>query len=243
MTMKKITSLALSGAVALSLSAPALATDTTVDNDTTSEAEITINGTTKIPTIKVTVPDSGAVVVNPYQLEHVVKAETSQGAGDAVTSNKQIVNATQWLASESDTTLDVNVTAVGELGADSAASFATTSTQGKNATKDKAVYMWFEIVNADDNTTEPTTWSTAYNAKNANQILIAKDEDGNTGKSKSKMVTLAPKSTEVPKTYAAFHLAGDACAAPDDAWTTDDTIDVKLTFTFTPVMNDESAGA
>ena len=65
MNFKKIMSTALAGVMALSLSVPALAAANT-ETSLTQNTEVT--GSTEAPTIKITVPATNTVIVNPYKM-------------------------------------------------------------------------------------------------------------------------------------------------------------------------------
>lgn len=218
MNFKKIMSSALAGAMALSLSVPAFAA---ANADTSLEQNTAITGTTQAPTIKITVPDTGAVVVNPYKM-----SVTPDGGSTAVTD--QIISATQYIENASDVAVKVSAQVTGTAAGNLA--FATASTQTKAVTTN-SVFMYFEMVASDDNSTEPT-WATAYDSKSTTQILVSTKAT-----KKADMLTLAAGTgTAAASTgaYAAFHLAGDAASTPTTAWAAADKADVAIAFTFTP---------
>lgn len=68
--MKKKLSLALALVMALSLAVPAFAADKEISdvNQLGEGASTQITGSTKAPTIKITVPTAGAVLLNPYKM-------------------------------------------------------------------------------------------------------------------------------------------------------------------------------
>ena len=218
MNFKKIMSTALAGAMALSLSVPAFAA---ANSDTSLEQNTAITGTTQAPTIKITVPATGAVVVNPYKM-----SVTPDGGSTAVTD--QIISATQYIENASDVAVKVSAQVTGTAAGNLA--FATASTQTKAVTTN-SVFMYFEMVASDDNSTEPT-WATAYDSKSTTQILVSTKAT-----KKADMLTLAAGTgTAAASTgaYAAFHLAGDAASTPTTAWAAADKADVAIAFTFTP---------
>ena len=216
MNFKKIMSTALAGVMALSLAVPAFAAANT---DTSLEQNTAITGTTQAPTIKITVPATGTVTVNPYKMEVTV-------GGSGVTD--QIISATQFIENASDVAVKVSAQVTGTAAGNLA--FATASTQTKAVTTN-SVFMYFEMVASDDGSTEPT-WATAYDSKSATQILISTKAT-----KKADMLTLAAGTgTAAASTggYAAFHLAGDAASTPTTAWAAADKADVAIAFTFTP---------
>lgn len=217
MKFKKLVSTALAGAMALSLSVPAFA----ADGDLQQSTDIT--GTTQAPTIKITVPATGTVVVNPYKM-----SVTPAGASTAVTD--QIISATQFIENASDVALKVSAEVTGTAAGNLA--FATASTQGSRAPTTNSVFMYFEMVASDDGSTEPTTWATAYDSKATTQILVSTKAT-----KKADMLTLAAGTGTAAASaggYAAFHLAGDAASTPTTAWAAADKADVAIAFTFTP---------
>ena len=215
MKFKKLVSTALAGAMALSLSVPAFA----ADGDLQQSTDIT--GTTQAPTIKITVPATGTVTVNPY------KMAVSVGGSDVT---DQIISATQFIENASDVALKVSAEVTGTAAGNLA--FATASTQGSRAPTTNSVFMYFEMVASDDGSTEPTTWATAYDSKATTQILVSTKAT-----KKADMLTLAAGTGTAAASaggYAAFHLAGDAASTPTTAWAAADKADVAIAFTFTP---------
>lgn len=218
MNFKKIMSTALAGAMALSLSVPAFAA---ANSDTSLEQNTAITGTTQAPTIKITVPATGAVVVNPYKM-----SVTPDGGSTAVTD--QIISATQYIENASDVAVKVSAQVTGTAAGNLA--FATASTQTKAVTTN-SVFMYFEMVLSDDGTTEPT-WADAYDSRSATQILVSTKAT-----KKADMLTLAAGDGSAAAStggHAAFHLAGDAASTPTTAWAATDKADVAIAFTFTP---------
>lgn len=214
MKFKKLVSTALAGAMALSLSVPVFAADTDLEQSTN------ITGTTQAPTIKITVPATGAVTVNPY------KMAVSVGGSDVT---DQIISATQYIENASDVALKVSAEVTGTAAGNLA--FATASTQGSRAPTTNSVFMYFEMVASDDGSTEPT-WATAYDSKATTQILVSTKAT-----KKADMLTLAAGTGTAAASaggYAAFHLAGDAASTPTTAWAAADKADVAIAFTFTP---------
>lgn len=104
MKFKKIGSLALSGALALSLAVPAFAADTTPNTTTT------ITGAYQDVIIDVTVPETGTVVINPYGLpiEYTKSDDTV-----AKITGQQITTAPMAIMNNTDLDLSVSVTVTG----------------------------------------------------------------------------------------------------------------------------------
>ena len=144
MKMKKLMSAAMAGALALSLSVPAFASGNTVLTGVDSLGEgatIEVTGTTKTADVKVTVPTSSSVVLNPYELDYTV-----EGAASAV--NDQIISAAQYIVNDGTTestnyetkaltktaTAFTDITMDEKGGANPAISFKFTGDAAKNPT-------------------------------------------------------------------------------------------------------------
>ncbi len=93
MKTKKIVSLALSGALALSMSVPAFAL-----TDLSEGAELEITGTTQVPKIEVVVPTTGSVILNPYAMAVTV---------DGAAKKDQIIGAIQAIENKSEIPIKV----------------------------------------------------------------------------------------------------------------------------------------
>lgn len=226
MNFKKIMSSALAGVMALSLAVPAFAAANT---ETSLEQNTAITGSTQAPTIKITVPATGTVTVNPYKMEVTVD-------GDKVTD--QIISATQYIVNGSNVAIKVSAEVTGTAAGNLA--FATATTQGTKAVTTNSVFMYFEMDVADkgDGTADPT-WATAYDSKSTKQILVSTK-----AAKKTDMVTLAAGTGTAAGAaggYAAFHLVGDAASAPTTAWVAADKANVAIAFTFTPTVTPTAA--
>ncbi len=228
MNFKKIMSTALAGVMALSLSATALAGETDLEQST----EIT--GTTQTPTISISVPQTGAVILNPYKMSVDVSAD--QDGSDLVTS--QIISAPTYIKNKTDVALSVSASVTGKV--EGQAVFATASTQGgTRPVTTNSAFVYLEVIDAgagdDDTATAPTTAPTdaswhAYDAKAANQILLAAK-----AVNKANMLTV-PAVAADNSSFIAYRLAGDAASSPTNAWTPADKISATIVFTFTPTV-------
>lgn len=219
--MKKLFALVLSCAMMLGLAATAFAEDVTIEDPNESgvySQETTITGTTQAPTIKVTVPSTGDVVINPYGMKY----------GDDDATDK-VISAAQFIKNESDVDIAISVTVTGKVDEGSNAVLATAALKGTETTK--SVFLYFEILEATDDSTEPT-WAEGYN-KDLHVIAAAK------ATTKAGVHTM--KAGNETATYAAFHLAGDVASAPATPWADTDTVSVVIAFTFNPVISTSEA--
>ena len=225
MKFKKLVSTALAGVMALSMTATAFAADT--DLQQTSE----ITGTTQTPTISISVPATGDVILNPYKMS--VDISEAQDGSDMVTN--QIISANTFIKNKTDVALSVSATVTGKTAGE--AVFATATTQGSKAVTTKSAFVYLEVIDAgagdDDSATEPTTALTdaswkAYDAKAANQALLSAK-----AVTKANMLTV-PAVADGASSFIAYRLAGDAASAPTKAWTSADTVGANIAFTITP---------
>lgn len=218
MKLKNLACAALAGALALSLSAPAFASE-----ELTQGTEF--EGTMNVPTISITVPESGSVVLNPYKLSYTPAGGTA--------STDQIISATNHIKNESNVALNVSATVTGKLPTGKKdVTFATSTTQ--NASKPlttNSIFMYFEIGPSTDGSSD-ASWPEGYVAKptadqEVKQILVK-----NGATTVNNMLTM--EAGDAAATYAAYRLTGDVVGAPTRAWADDDSVSATVAFTFTP---------
>lgn len=173
-------------------------------------------GTTMVPTIKVTVPTTGAIIINPYGMD-------ADGEGDT----SEVVSAATVITNESDVAIAVDVTTTAALGTDSKLVLATAALKGTETTKSACLWVEANAAKDADGTLDgEATWSTAY-SKAANQALIG------TKATTVKGIAQMAAGNETA-TYAAFKVLGDVVAEPATPWTDKDTVNVKVAYTFVP---------
>lgn len=151
MKMKKLMSAALAGALALSLSVPAFAADTTVGMDGLSEGAIVeVTGKTETATVRILVPATGDIILNPYKLDVDVDGSPVQ---------TQIISSTQYIVNESNLPVKVSTKVTGTIeGADFSATTAV-------AEKTKKVNLKFGIAATSAKDTEPGSFTEKALAK------------------------------------------------------------------------------
>lgn len=233
--MKKVLSLVLALTLVLALGIPAFAGGDTTLSDASgfaSGAATNIAGTTEGLTLKVTVPSSGAVTVNPYNLS------VTPSGGTATTDT--IISATQRIKSETKAPLSVSVTLEGTPAGD--AKFAAEPQRATNPpVADKTIFLGFEIFPEGAAATAPTTdpsWKAVLTRKDDGTTDLQIGEGAAVAAVSATAVTYddvctleACDATKVVST-AAYHLIGDTGLNPDAPWTASDKVDVKITFTF-----------
>lgn len=212
--MKKFLSVVLALTMALALAVPAFASGTTdIGLDGLAEgATIEVTGETKTANVKVTVPTTSKVVLNPYELSY----EVSQGNTDT----HQIISAPQYIVNESDLPVKVSTTVTGTIE-------GTGEFQAGDATAvtdKKAVHLVFNIGATTAKDTEPGTYGeTKALAKTATAFND---------------ITMDKKAGANPAI--AFKFTGDAAKNPTTPWTTDDIIGATIAFTF--ALDNSGAG-
>lgn len=228
MNAKRILATGLVCAMALSTAAFAVDTDVTAPDSTTglysSSTEIT--GKIETPIIKVTVPSTGEVVVNPYKMSVTV---------DQAKVTDQIISAPQFIKNSSNVAISVDASITGTIGTDSKAVFGTAAPDAKTTTN--TVFMYLEVMNAENGTDAPT-WATTFDK--AKHAVAAK---GKAAVIKNVVTLEAATYTDDAvdtgsETFAAFHLAGAVAPTPAKPWGDKDTVGATVAFTFTPIITE-----
>lgn len=159
--------------------------------------------------IKVIVPSTGHMVINPYRL--AVRP-------DGVETTAQLVHAPQALTNLSDFPVTVNVTATASLPRESEAAFVH-APPAPDA-KDKEVFLYAEFQE------RPDWWEGAYRDL-PNQLPVSP-----CGASAGNVLTLDAQGEGW------FRLFGALAPSPASAWSDTDTFGAVLTFTFAPLYPD-----
>lgn len=222
---KKILALVLAATMAFGASMTVLADDSTLEDSSslTAGQEVTGDATVELPTLKVTVPTTTAIVINPYKISYTNETDSS------LTGNSQIISAEQTIKNESNVAVAVNVSS---LTGTPSEGLALATTDKLPATK--SVFLYLEVLGSDG------SFADAYNAKNANQLVVNTADAK--AVSKDAIVTLAAGDSTA--TTAKFKFGGAAVVNPtktgdnkttvQDPWTDSDKVTVSLKFTFTP---------
>lgn len=211
MKFKKVATLALAGAMALSMAVPAFAAESTTNRSTA------ITGAYADVPIDVVVPTTGTVVVNPYGLP--IELTKTDGTTKVNLTGQQITTRPMAIKNQSELDLTANVTATATAAGNLkfvAATNVGSTTAGNNA----FVYLQAQPLDIATGTTNMTTlaadantvtdaitdafvtWAADGATYNAENDLIITDKTG--GAKKDNMFTLA----------AATKVAADATATP-----------------------------
>jgi hypothetical protein len=234
MKFKKLISMAVTAAMVFALAAPAFAfgggstTLNTPGNSATStpsagstanaeENTVAVDSTIQTPTVKVTVPTSGAVILNPYQMTFTVDGEEM---------HKPFYSAPIICKNESDCDLDIAVKATAKVEGEAkivAASDVATSDPG-----DKNVSLTLKTGEfAAEDATAHTGTTTDLNLEEADKEY-AFGAEGNDNET-----PLTMTYSEDP-TYFGFILDGTVNKNTSKVWADTDKVSVTIVLTFTP---------
>lgn len=241
MNLKRFASVAMAGALALSLTAPAFAANST-----------NINGTYRPITLAVSVPTTGTAIINPYGLPYEL------GEGVSISGQQITTGAPLLIANRSAVSLSVSATALGQEKGTFKFNAADPNTANPVVTT-KAGFVKMQMFAADGitqaNAEDTATLNTKFAALGENSDDPSKDlVVGTTSSSMADIITLkkANADGELRDGGAAFfRLSGTVVKTPkaangtdDDPWASTDGFAVKIAFTFEPTEDPAaSAGA
>lgn len=177
------------------------------------------------PEVKVIVPSTGAVFINPY--ESSVQIGNEEEAG-------QIISVPSSIANLSRMPLQVDVTVSATILEGSDMRLSSTSTK-ETESRIKKAFMYFEIKNVSTalaEAPESVRWDGNYSEDTS--IIVSAIAN----RSRKNMVTLAAASRDGEVTNngsAAFHLGGDAVKNPKTPWNEKDGVKVAVSFSFKPL--------
>lgn len=227
MNMKRFGSIAMAGALALSLTAPAFASSNTT----------TIAGSYTPITLRVTVPTTGAAIINPYGLPYSL--------GESTISGQQIVTtAPLVLQNRSEVALAVTANLIGTVSAGVTLEAGTASTD-YTASTDKKLHVVFEAFAADEltalNVTDNDTLRPMFAALNSDDAVMSGDVTTTAADATGSLVLREANDGEVQSGGAAmFRLTGEA--AKKATWAAEDTFSATIAFTFEPGEYTKNAG-
>lgn len=236
--MKKVLSLVLALALVLGLAVPAFATDDGTVSDVTKSYTTTITGVTPIPTIKLRIPATGGVVLNPYGMKVSLSMDENgkpqATPDDTDGSMDAIISATQVIESESEMELAVSATVTGK-----AATGVTFLTKEATNETTNSVYMYVGF--KDIISTAAADFDDAVQAATipSTPVAVAKAGDPSdcvliSSKATTAKVGTLELNASGKKSGLAFKLGGNAVSAPIKPWTDKMTAGATIAFTFSP---------
>lgn len=216
MKFRKVMSALLAAMLVLSLAVPAFATPITSVDQLAEPVEIEVAGTTKTAEIKITVPTSASVILNPYELNVTVDGSQVQD---------QVISAVQAIKNESDLPVKVSTTVTGTI---EGAEFATSSAVAETT---KKVYLQFGVEAIADVADGGTPALTAGATKKTLSTTPVEFKD-------SDAVTMTKKGGATSSM--AFGFTGDASKNPNSPWSSEDIVGATIAFTF--ALDNSGAG-
>jgi len=238
---KKIISAVLAAAMTVTSFSMVMAVPNVTDMAGAADGkEVSGTAIVNLPEIKITVPTTAALVVNPFKMTYT--NDTTHVSG-----SDQIVSVKQDIESESNVALAVNVSALKATPAEGSGITIMTGTAAKATAK--SAYVALAIGDASGTDALKTTYADIQDqAKNKKAVLVAAKNDA-AGASLANAYVIPAKTTEAQK--ASFILTGDVNANPTkkdtdgktviaDPWKSTDTIAVGFKFTFTPQIIEQT---
>ncbi len=187
-----------------------------------STQSVQLNGSVRLPEINVTVPETGKILINPYNM--VVEMGEGSYSG-------QIISEPAFIENYSDVNIQVDVAITAEIYEGSSMTLSTSSTASSTSTSKRA-FIYFEMHPADNDNWSSVEWDDTYD-KTKHVVVSATAE-----KTKTNIAVLSAKTLDgdiAPGGYGAFRLTGDAIKSPKNEWTEDDGLNVNIVFTFVPL--------
>lgn len=228
MNLKRFASLAMAGAMALSLAVPAFAVDDTVITATYEEVPLEVD-----------VPGDTDAIINPFGLPVALDEEET-----IFVSGQQIVTPTMVVKNKSAVALKFAATVTGDIpaadgGATNHASFATTAVQPNDAgnsifvefeafaaptvtddTDSEAVDKLYAALDSADRKVKATVAATDVPASDVDDGLILREgKEGATQRGGAAFIRLTGSMAQAPTT---------------NPWAETDSFTVTIAYTFTP---------
>jgi len=250
--MKKLLSMIMAIAMVASLAATAFATGDTFTpgtgeypssenfTDTTKTFTSTVKSKVKAPTIKVTIPTTNNVYLNPYKMSVTI---------DSTTHSDEIVALPTVIKSASDCKLAFSAIVTGKASTGvtlEKASVKKTATDGtvSDAKNTNSVYMFVYFAAAADEATAKALTVPAADATSGapNFAATSTNPDINaivvqtTASKSTKVLELEAAASDSAPTWGAFTVGGDIVAAPTTPWTDKHTVDVTVALSIAPVQ-------
>lgn len=249
---KKFISSVLAGACALSMTSIAAFADVTLPADSTAVASdwgtdgnfvqpIEVSSSIQTPTLKVTVPTTAAVLVNPYKIAVTV-------AGGTI--DDTIISPEYSVKNESNCAVAVTVTASAKVKdtTNKEVSIATKPLTGTETKK--TAFMYVESTETQGTycadgfiakavATKGLTGD-ALDAANTTNAYMAKQMALTTKDTSKVLMTLKAGDTTATENW--FKIQGEAASNTATPWAAKDAIDVGLTLKISPAANGSGEG-
>lgn len=227
MNLKRFGSVALAGAMAMSMAVPAFA----------ANQSVVVSGSYTPIDLRVVVPTTGTAIINPYGLPIQI--------GDATISGQQITtSAPLVIQNRSAVALSVSASLSATTSTGVTLEPASASTDYTTAT-DKKLHVVFEAFTSelDANTaTDNDTLRPLFAALNSDDAALSGDVTTTAADATGSLVLREANDGEAQRGgVALFRLSGEA--AKKATWEATDTFEATIAFTFEPGEYSPSAGA
>lgn len=222
---RRLGSMALAGAMAMSMAVPAFAAN-----------ETTITGTYTPIELRVVVPATGGAIINPYGLPFQLGESTI--SGQQITTSAPLV-----IQNKSSVALAVtaNLQGTPSSGVTLEASTASTNYDTETTKKLHVVFEAFETTLDTNNVTDNDTLRPMFAALDSADAVLTGDVTTTAGDATGTLVLREANDGEVQSGGAAiYRLSGEV--AKKAAWAADDNFEAKVAFTFEPGEYTKSAG-
>lgn len=175
-----------------------------------------VDFTCTLPEIKVSVPSTGSLFINPYNLPVYLEDYIAQD---------QIVSIPGSILNESVVPVQVDVAVSATVSEECEMRLSSVSTKELNTTR-KMAFIYFEIKASDTANPAASFWDSEYDAE---KHLVVRTAE----RRKKNMVRLGAAGSH--GCYGAFRMSGDCVASPKTPWDETDKMDVTISFTFKPL--------
>lgn len=187
---------------------------------TTGGDTTVVEGNYRPTIIRVTVPATGAVYINPFELPVWINSDGYV--------RDQIVSTPSVILNESEIPMSVDVAIAGFIGENSDMILSGTSTKDSTSTQ-KEVFLYFEMKAVNFSDPDAVVWEKVYDPQK--HVIVRTAET-----TKEKVIVLDEWDEDGQKNcYGAFRLTGDCVSYPESEWNSNDGLSIKVSFSFTPV--------
>jgi len=179
-----------------------------------------IDALCNLPEISVTIPATAEIFINPYCLTLDIGGQST---------NAQIISSPACIENKSEVPISVTVTLDSQLQQGSDIRLMADSTKGEDFTS-KCAFVYFEMHAA--SSPNNVSWDSGFYEEK--HITVREGES----RPRANMVTIA--QADQPDHFGVFRLTGDCVQTPREPWTENDSLDVKIMFTFAPLVRVET---
>ena len=232
---KKLFSLIMAVAMIASLAVPAFAASPNVTGKGQQSRGVNLDGMMALAEVKVTLPESGKAILNPYKLKVSLSGDSiSAVSGDSM--DDQILSASHEIKNQTAAPMKVGVKI--KVTPSSGLEMSATPCTGQETTK--SVFMFAEMLYGGTSQQTDTTahtkallkeWTDPAKVNEAcyPQIIASGDAE----KENANFFTV-PEASDAAPNYLYWTLRGNTALAPENRWGETDKVTTVVTFSFTP---------